>query len=53
MASMKSTRRESFIVGHVEDVGDDIGLELDASMGLKLIPQNFYEGRIGCLSSDE
>lgn len=53
MASTKSTHREAFIIRHVEDISDAIDLVLDASMGLKLILQNFYEGRIGWLSSDE
>lgn len=37
----------------MEDIIDAIDLVLDASMDLKLILQNFYEGRIRWLFSDE
>lgn len=40
---------QSLTVGHVKGVSDTTDLVLDASMGLKLILQNFHEGRVGSL----
>lgn len=40
---------QSLTVGHVKDISDTTDLVVDASMGLKLILQNFHEGRIGSL----